>query len=125
MKVAVVGASNNPERYSYKALHLLNDMGYETFPVNPNHQKIEGQKVLTSLEALPEPVHTVTLYVSAHLSKDMGPALLKSRCNRVIFNPGAENPSLKSELEEKGVNCLEACTLVLLKSGVFCESAYR
>jgi len=37
----------------------------------------------------------------------------------VIFNPGAENPDLAERLRKQGVETLEACTLVLLRTGQF------
>lgn len=45
--------------------------------------------------------------------------IAKVGCLRVILNPGAENPQLKNDLQERGVDVLEACTLVLLKTGQF------
>ena len=56
--------------------------------------------------------------MSAALTRAAGaPATLKPR--RVIFNPGAENAALAEALEKAGIGCEEACTLVLLNTGLF------
>jgi len=38
---------------------------------------------------------------------------------RIIFNPGTENQELKKLAEAQGIECLEACTLVMLSVGVY------
>ncbi|AQT78165.1 CoA-binding protein [Mycolicibacterium litorale] len=52
--VAVVGASNNPARPSYDVYqYLARFSDYELFPVNPNIDEIDGQRVYPSLADLP------------------------------------------------------------------------
>ena len=48
--VAVVGASENPEKPSNKIPKILLDAGFTMIPVNPTAQEIHGQKVYASLE---------------------------------------------------------------------------
>lgn len=119
MNVCVLGASHKPERYSYKALMMLEEHGHKVFPVHPALDEIEGRKVWPSLEALPEPVDTVTLYLSAANSDKLADQLLACAPRRVIFNPGAENPALADRLREAGCEPVEACTLVMLRMGQF------
>ncbi len=122
MKVAVLGASPKPDRYSNKAVRLLVEHGHEVFPVNPGYDQIEGLPAVRSVsELMPGSVDTLTVYVgpdrSAELAEDM--LLLKPR--RVIFNPGAENRDLAEALRAADIEVLEACTLVLLNTGQFGE----
>ena len=115
----VVGASLKKERYSNKALHMLKEYGHEVIGVHPARDEIDGIPCTRSLEAVDRKIHTVTLYVGAKRSETMQDAIIALRPHRVIFNPGAENESLKSGLEHEGILCEEACTLVLLKTGQF------
>jgi predicted CoA-binding protein len=117
--VAVIGASPKAERYSNKAVRLLREYGHTVLPVNPAQEKIEGLPVSRTIDALPRPVDTVTMYVSPAHSAPLLPALLSLKPRRVIFNPGAENPVLESALEKAGIEVEEACTLVLLRSNQF------
>ncbi len=119
MIVAILGASDDPQRYSYLALNLLRQQGHEVFPVHPKLKEIEGQKVYASLRELPKPVHTLTLYVSPELSSKLSAEILESSPKRILFNPGAENPELAQKAEAKGIKTLEACTLVLLRTNQF------
>lgn len=118
--VAVLGASNNPERYSYLAVKLLDETGYEVLPLNPKEKSILGKNCLPDLNALfGKSIYTVTVYVNPQLSSAMKEAFLKLRPQRVVFNPGSENPALQASLEEAGIEVIEACTLVMLRAKTF------
>lgn len=118
-RVAIVGASDNPERYSHKALLLLRRHGHEVVPVHPKLAEIEGIKVVPDLSAITGGVDTVTMYVGPAISSGMRDKLITLKPRRVIFNPGAENAALEEALAEAGIACEEACTLVLLNTGQF------
>ncbi|MFW6161960.1 MAG: CoA-binding protein [Planctomycetota bacterium] len=119
MTVAVLGASDRPDRYGYKALKLLEEKGYRAFPVHPRLETIEGTPVYPSLADVPEPIDTVTVYLSARNSDRVADDLLASGARRVIFPPGAENPDLEQRLQTEGIEVLEACPLVMLRTGQF------
>ena len=119
MKVAILGASNKPERYSYKAWKSLQQHGHEVVPINPGLESIEGMKVVRNLEDVVEKIDTLTMYVGSEISSKLTEKIVRLAPRRVIFNPGAENPGLASELSEKGIEVLDACTLVLLKTNQF------
>lgn len=119
MNTLVLGASDNPDRYSYLALKLLLEHGHEVFPVHPKLKTIEGTPVYASLKDVLRPIDTVTVYVSPALSNGLFDDLIALAPRRVIFNPGTENPALQKALTEKNIKVLEACTLVLLKTGKF------
>lgn len=119
MKVCVIGASNKPERYSYKAIKLLEEHNHEVLPVHPKLKDIEGIKVYPDISSFESSVHTVTMYVGAARSTGMQDDLIKLAPQRVIFNPGAENALLMEALKNKGIEVMEACTLVMLHTGQF------
>lgn len=119
MKVAILGASDKPDRYSYLAFKALREKGHTPLPVHPKLTSIEGVSVHASLDKLPRPVDTLTLYVGPDISTASEASILNLGAKRVIFNPGTENPALEEKLRAQGAEVLEACTLVLLKTGQF------
>ncbi len=118
-KVAVIGASNNPERYSNKAMKMLAEYGHETYPVAPAIEEVEGRPAVPSPAALKTPVDTVTLYVGPARQGALLDEIVALAPKRVIFNPGTENPEAYARLDAAGIPHLEACTLVLLRTGQF------
>lgn len=112
----VLGASNNPDRYSYIATVRLKSYGHKVYPVGIKKGDIEGEKILNNNPAI-ENVDTITLYLSEKNQKPLYDYIFSLKPKRLIFNPGAENPDLIRLAEAKGIECVEACTLVMLSIG--------
>lgn len=117
--VLIVGASNSPERYSYKALQMLKDKGHEVILYSPKYEEIEGHRVYKSFDQLPSPIDVITLYVNPTISSAMVVELCDIHAKLTIFNPGTENTQLINKLEKVGTKTIDACTLVLLTTDQF------
>jgi predicted CoA-binding protein len=117
--VAVLGASSNPDRYSYKAVKALSEAGYSVFPVHPSGKEVNGLRCYPGLRDIEEPLDTITVYLSEKNSSPLIEEIIESSPRRVILNPGAENDELKSRCESAGIRVQEACTLVLVATGQF------
>ena len=119
MKVAVIGASNKPDRYSYQAVKLLQEKGHQVYPVHQRIIDIDGLSVYPSINDIRDPIDTISLYVAADISTKLGDDIIARKPRRIIFNPGAENALLEARAKEKGIIPLNACTLVMLRTGQF------
>lgn len=64
-------------------------------------------------------IHTVTLYLGAQNQKSWYEYILKLNPERVVFNPGAENDEFEDMLSNAGIEVIEGCTIVMVKSGTF------
>ena len=120
--VVIIGASNRPDRYSYQALKLLAEFGHTCLTVHPEHPEIDGVKAFKDLKVIKQSgikVHTVTVYVNPSISTGLAKDLLNLKPNRIIFNPGSENPVLTETLNKNGIATENACTLVMLRTGQF------
>lgn len=96
--------------------------GYEMIPIRPGLDGLLGAKAYATLDEARDAgrtIDTVTMYVGPEASQAMSEALIRLQPRRVIFNPGAENAALAEQLEKNGIEALEACTLVLLRTGQF------
>jgi len=112
----VIGASPKEERYSYKAIKMLAEKGHNPIPVAKVHKEILGKKAYPSLSEIPDKIDTVTMYLGAQRQEPVINEILKIKPKRVIFNPGAENPNAYDSLKNAGIEPVEACTLVLLRT---------
>jgi uncharacterized protein len=117
--VAVVGASPKPNRYSYKALKLLQEKGHKPIPIAPARNDILGMHVYPSMVSVPDKIDTVTLYVGAARQSGIVEDVIKIKPKRIIFNPGTENPEVYDRLKEAGIEVIVACTLVMLYTDQF------
>lgn len=118
-RVAVVGASQDEERYSHKAMKLLKEKGHTPVPVAPKHDRICDAEVCRTCRDIPGDVDTVTMYVSPARQAAVIDDVISIAPRRVIFNPGAENQDAYERLEAEGIEVVEACTLVMLNTGQF------
>jgi predicted CoA-binding protein len=117
--VAVLGASPKPDRYSNEAVRLLARFDYRPLPVNPAFDEIEGLTCFPNLAAIGEPVHTITIYLRPARSTPLIDQILGAEPQRIIMNPGAENEDLAAAASGAGIEVVEGCTLVMLRTGLF------
>lgn len=117
-KTLVLGASDNPSRYSYLAIRKLRRYGHPVVAVGRKLTNVDDVKV--EKERLPfEGVDTVTLYLNPLHQKEYYDYILSLDPKRIIFNPGAENNELAELAKEKGIEPINACTLVLLSTNQY------
>ncbi len=118
-KVAVLGASPKPDRFSFKAVHMLKEHGYKPIPVHPAGHSVDGVSGVKSLDDIKELVDTLTMYVNSKISDGQAEQILRLHPRRIIFNPGAENEELAAKLEDVGIEVVRNCTLVMLIEGLY------
>jgi hypothetical protein len=120
MKTLIIGASENPERYANKAALSLRKHGHAIVQVGLKEGIVAGEKILTSKPDLKDAgIDTVTLYVSPKNQPEWYDYILDLKPRRIIFNPGTENPEFEEMAHQKGIQPLEACTLVMLATNQF------
>ncbi|HBS85720.1 MAG: CoA-binding protein [Bacteroidetes bacterium GWF2_38_335] len=118
-KTLVIGASEKPDRYSNMAVKSLQDHGYGVVALGARHGLIGKIEILTGKPII-ENIDTVTLYLSPANQKEYYSYIADDvKPQRVIFNPGTENMEFMKILERKGINCVVACTLVMLSTDQF------
>jgi predicted CoA-binding protein len=117
--VAIIGASNKPDRYAYKAMQALREHGHDVELVNPYKSSIEGQMCYRSVADIDKKINTVTLYVNPTRFQDHIDEVISARPDRVIMNPGTEDAEMAKRMEQSGINVMQACTLVLLATGTY------
>jgi predicted CoA-binding protein len=117
-KTVVIGASNDKERYAYKATISLQMHQHEVIPVGINPGDINGINISTDKTIISN-IDTVTMYVNPKHQSYWYDYVMALNPKRVIFNPGAENAEFEKQLKQNNIEVLEACTLVLLATGQY------
>ena len=119
MNVAILGASENPDRYSNMAQKNLMEAGYKVIPVTPKYSEVMGVAAVESVSGISDPVDTLTIYISPDKLDRVANDILRLHPRRVIFNPDTESPEIEKTLQQAGIETEQACTLVLLRTGQF------
>lgn len=117
-KTLVLGASDNPERYSWLALNRLREHGHPVVAIGSHKAVVAGVDIETQMKKL-DNIDTVTMYLNPKNQQGYYQDIIAMKPKRIIFNPGAENRELEAMATENGILVLEACTLVLLGTGRF------
>lgn len=117
-KTLVLGASTNPEQYSHMAIlrllragHPVEAIGRQPFTIE--NLEVHGERTMFA------GIHTVTIYLNESRQQEYQEYILALHPSRIIFNPGAENPSFEKIAENAGIQTLNACTLVMLTTGAY------
>lgn len=117
-KTVVIGASPKPERYAYKVTLALKKSGHEVVPIGRRSGQIDGEEIITDKPVV-EAVDTVTLYVGPQNHASWIEYIWSLSPKRIIFNPGTENENFMQLAEARGIEAVEACTLVMLSVGTY------
>lgn len=117
-KTLVIGASENPTRYSYLAVEKLKKYGHSVIALGNKTGMIGDTKIQTE-KRQEQNIDTVTLYINPELQKQYADYIMLLHPKRLIFNPGTENDDLYQMAKANGIEPLEACTLVMLGTGQY------
>jgi len=118
-QIVVLGASNKPHRYAYKAMLMLQEYGYHVIPVHPKLENIDGLVVKHSLQQIHQPIDTLTMYLGPQRSTPLIEDIIKLNPSRVILNPGTESEELELALLHNDISFVKDCTLLMLEHGRF------
>lgn len=117
-KSLVFGASLKLHRYSNIVVNRLLDHNIKTEAFGLKAGKIKEVQIKTKIEDF-QNIQTITLYIGAARQPEYYGDIVKINPERVIFNPGTENPEFYEILENNGIEVVVACTLVLLATNQY------
>lgn len=117
-KTLVIGASANPNRYSYLAINKLVKYGHPVVAIGNRKATIADVDVDTEKISYKN-IDTVTLYINPGRQQEYYNYILSLSPKRIIFNPGTENDELEKLALKNNIIAQEACTLVLLGTNQF------
>lgn len=117
-RTLLLGASLKEERYSNMAIRSLRTHGLPVVAVGLKEGRVGDVHIEKDVPAGLH-VDTVTMYLNAHNQEPWQARILAMKPKRIIFNPGAENPAFERAAQAAGIETLEACTLVMLRTGQY------
>jgi predicted CoA-binding protein len=119
-KTVIVGATPNQSRYAFLAANMLREYEHNIVPIGIKQGEVAGEEIL-DIRRKPaiNDVDTITLYIGPRHQPEWYEYLIGLKPKRIIFNPGTENEEFEKLAESRGIEAMQACTLVLLRSHQF------
>ena len=110
--VAVVGASNNRDKFGNKALRAFQAEGHRVIPINPSAQSVEGIKAYASVLDVPDAIDMATVYVQPDVTLRLLEEFEQKQIPEIWVNPGAESDAVIAEARRRSLNVTFACSIV-------------
>ena len=115
--IAIVGASPNPERDSFKVMKFLLDQGYKIFPVNPKEANILGSKCYQSLTSIDERIDMVDIFRAKEFVFDLTKEAIEINANIIWMQEGIIDEKSSSLAMSCGIKVvMDKCPKKVLES---------
>jgi predicted CoA-binding protein len=118
--VAVIGASNDRQKFGNRAVRAFKRQGYTVIPINPNEIQVDGDKAYPSVLDVPGAIDMATVYVQPEPGMAVMEQLAAKGVGEVWLNPGADDDRVVARAKSLGLNVIQACSIIGIG-----ESPYR
>jgi predicted CoA-binding protein len=115
-RFAVVGASQDREKYGNKVLRVYQQNDIEAVPVNPTAKEIEGVAAYPDLASIPGALDGVSIITRPAITEQVVQDAVNRGIKHLWMQPGAESERAVALAEKSGANVIAGgpCVLVAL-----------
>ena len=110
--IAILGASNDRNKFGNKAVRAFQQQGYQVFPVNPKEETVEGLRAFKSSAEVPVRPQMISVYLPPPVLLKVLPDIAAKGCDELWLNPGTESDEVLAEAERLKLNVVQACSIV-------------
>jgi predicted CoA-binding protein len=114
VNVAIIGASNDREKFGNTAVRAFVAHGHAVYPVNLRATKIEGLPVFRSITDIPVDLDMTLMYVPPEVTLRLLPAIARKGPGELYLNPGSEDDAVIARARELGLDAILACSIVAI-----------
>ena len=103
--IALIGASDRPDRPSYRVMKFLQDHGYRVLPVNPQitGEHVHGEYVWRELSQIGEPIDLVDIFRRPQAAGEAVDEAIKAGAKAVWMQLGVVNEEAAARAEAAGL----------------------
>jgi predicted CoA-binding protein len=105
--VAVVGLSNDPEKYSHEVGSYLKEQGYRIIPVNPTEEEVIGERAYDTVDQIPERIDVVDVFLPPEKTSEIAEDAVRAGAKALWLQEGIENAEARRIAEEGGLAYVE------------------
>jgi predicted CoA-binding protein len=114
VNVAIIGASNDREKFGNTAVRAFRAHGHSVYPVNLRASTIEGLPAFRSIADIPVDLDMTLLYVPPEVTLRLLPAIARKGPGELYLNPGSEDDAVIARARELGLDAILACSIVAI-----------
>ncbi|RCW41860.1 MULTISPECIES: CoA-binding protein [unclassified Halanaerobium] len=111
---AVVGATDKKNCFGYMIVKELQKHNYNVYPVNPNHEEIDGIKCYPDLDSINENIDVVDMVVNPKIGIKIMENVKDNNIKYVWLQPGARSDEIREYAAENDINLVEDCIYAIL-----------
>ena len=100
VRIALIGASNDSSKFGNQIYLDLRNKGYHIVPINPNENKIEGDKAYASIDMMDSLPDIVNFVVPPQIAIKVAQKAINLGITHLWFQPGSESDELEELLRE-------------------------
>jgi uncharacterized protein len=112
-RFAVVGATDNPQKYGHQIVKNLQKRGYEVYPVNPKLAELEGLKCYASLTEIPIKVDVVDFVVPPKVTEETLKQCKDLGLDHIWLQPGSESEAAIAFCQENHLKVVHSVCVMM------------
>jgi predicted CoA-binding protein len=112
-KFAVVGATDNPQKYGNQIVKNLKSRGYEVYPVNPRLKELEGLSCYSGLADIPVKVDVVDFVVPPAATEEILKQCKELGLIRIWLQPGSESETAIAFCNENNLKVVHSVCVMM------------
>ena len=114
--IAIMGVSNNTEKYGYKIFKDLLDAGYKIKGINPKGGEVLGHTIYKNLEEIDEKPDLIITVVKPEITLQVVKKCKALNIKKIWMQPGSESDEAITEAKELGMEVVSnACFMIIKK----------
>jgi predicted CoA-binding protein len=110
--VAVIGASNDRQKFGNRAVRAFVQEGHTVVPINPRETVVEGLHAYASVLDVPFAIDMATFYVPPDIGEQVIEEVARKQIPEVWLNPGSDSDELVAKARRLSINPIVACSIV-------------
>lgn len=111
-RIAVIGVTENQDKYGFKIFKRLLDLDYEVYGISPIYKEVLGQTLYPSLLEINNEIDLVIFVVSPKYGKDYLNQVITKKIRNVWFQPGTFDDSFSTIIKENNIQYFRDCVLL-------------
>ena len=111
-QIAVIGVSDNADKYGHKIFRDMLKAGYPVKGINPKGGLVLGRHIYKSLEELEPRPDLVISVVPPEVTEQIVEECHKLGIKTLWLQPGSDSPKVLAKAEGYGITAITACFMV-------------